>query len=77
MKYLLLLAVIAVAVMLWRSGRRRAQASGRTRAEAPSASAQDMVQCARCPVHLPRGEALAGRDGLLYCSAEHRRLAEG
>jgi len=76
MKYLLLLAVIAVALMLWRSGR-RAQAPGQAQRKAPPAGAQDMVKCARCPVHLPRGEALAGRDGLLYCSTEHRRLSEG
>ena len=32
---------------------------------------QDMVRCAKCGVHLPRGESLA-RDGRYYCCADHR-----
>jgi uncharacterized protein len=34
---------------------------------------EDMVRCAQCGVHLPRGESLATRDQF-YCSAEHERL---
>jgi uncharacterized protein len=31
-----------------------------------------MVCCPVCSVHLPRGEAIAGPDGRLFCSQEHR-----
>jgi uncharacterized protein len=71
MKFLVLLAVLAVAYLVWRNGRiaRKDQPP-----EAPRAGAapQDMVQCRACGVHLPRGEALPGPDGSLYCCAEHR-----
>jgi uncharacterized protein len=33
---------------------------------------EDMVQCAQCGVHLPRGESFAAQ-GRYYCSAEHQR----
>ena len=35
-----------------------------------------MVSCPVCSVHLPRGDAVAGADGRLYCSQEHRLTAE-
>lgn len=70
MKYLVLLAVLVVAYMLWRSGRQPRGGSGATpRAEGKP---QDMVRCATCGVHLPRSEALGGANGLQYCSQEHR-----
>jgi uncharacterized protein len=31
-----------------------------------------MVQCARCGVHLPRGEGIT-TQGQYYCSPEHQR----
>lgn len=34
---------------------------------------EDMVRCAQCGVHLPRGESVAMRDKF-FCSAEHQRL---
>ncbi|MDP1968565.1 MAG: PP0621 family protein, partial [Burkholderiaceae bacterium] len=37
---------------------------------------EDMVSCPVCALHLPRAEAVAGEKGL-YCSADHRRQAEG
>ncbi|MET0311431.1 MAG: PP0621 family protein [Burkholderiaceae bacterium] len=79
MKLLVLLAVIAVAVMLWQSARRRERGASRQEQAPPPAATgpQDMVKCAHCPVHLPRGEAIEGPAGRLYCSAEHRRLSEG
>jgi uncharacterized protein len=36
----------------------------------------DLVSCARCGVHLPRGEA-RNVDGTPFCSDEHARLGEG
>jgi uncharacterized protein len=45
------------------------------RAEPPSPrgrSAEKMVRCARCGVHLPRSESLMS-GGEFFCSEEHRR----
>ncbi len=76
MKYLVLLAILAVVYLLWRSQQRRAQAASRPPpappASADSALPQDMVSCPVCAVHLPRNEALADPQGRLYCSPEHR-----
>jgi hypothetical protein len=69
MKYLLVLAVIAIAYMLWRGARTRE--IERERRDTP-ALPQDMVRCPVCAVHLPRADALPGPDGRLYCCAEHR-----
>lgn len=70
MKYLLVLAVVAVAYLLWRSG--RSQRGQGAAAPGPSGKPQDMVRCATCGVHLPRSEAVVGANGLQYCSQEHR-----
>jgi uncharacterized protein len=36
----------------------------------------DLVSCARCGMHLPRGEAREVA-GALFCSEEHARLGAG
>lgn len=72
MKYLLVLAVVLIAVHVWRSNRK---ASSPPRKPAAKAGApEDMVRCATCSVHLPRADALAGSEGF-YCSDEHRLRA--
>ncbi len=80
MKLLLLLAVILLAVWLWRSGRGEAAAPkprAKRKAEdrAAPAAPQEMVRCARCGLHLPLTEAVASRQAH-YCSSEHRRQTE-
>lgn len=78
MKFLVLFAVLAIAYFVWRNGRIERKAEPPPRApQAPRApgAPQDMVQCRACGVHLPRGEALAGPDGSLFCCAEHREPA--
>ena len=72
MKYLLLLAVLVVAYMFWRSGRQPRGGGGGGAPPHAQGKAQDMVRCATCGVHLPRSEALSGANGLQYCSQEHR-----
>jgi len=68
MKYLVLLAVIAVVYALWRGQRR----PPRPPAQRPGGAApQDMVACAHCGVHLPQGDAL-WKDGRGYCCRDHR-----
>jgi uncharacterized protein len=74
MKFLLLLAVVLLVAWLWRSSRREGSPK-RAAKPPPGPGPQEMVRCAHCGVHLPHGEALVGRIGL-YCSAEHRQLAE-
>lgn len=70
-KYLLL--IVGVAVLYW-----VIRANVRRRRDRDAASKQnktiadDMVRCADCGVHLPRGESLAVR-GQFYCSEEHQR----
>ena len=70
MKYVLLIAIVWVAYMLWRKG--RVAAPPRNTGAAATGQPQDMVCCPVCSVHLPRGEAIAGPDGRLFCSQEHR-----
>lgn len=77
MKYLVLIAVIFLVIWYMR-GARHGQMQGRApgAGRAPPPPPQDMVECPVCHVHLPRGEALAGPGGQLYCCAEHRQRAE-
>jgi uncharacterized protein len=75
MKFLLLLAILWVAYMVWRHNR-IAERGGAARPQPPG-QPQDMVCCPVCSVHLPRSEAVAGADGRLYCSQEHRLRAGG
>ena len=75
MKYLVVIAVLLVVYLLWRSNRHSDSLprddSARAGA-APPALPQDMVRCEVCSLHLPRSEALPGASGNLYCSQEHR-----
>jgi uncharacterized protein len=80
MKYLLVLAVLAVAFWVWRKNRQNAKAeSKKTPPADPGSSAvmqpQAMLQCAVCGVHLPAADAVVGRKGS-YCSTSHRQQLE-
>jgi uncharacterized protein len=74
MKYLVLLVVLVVAYMLWRNAR-----IGRNEGPPPPrgtpGTPQEMIACPVCGLHLPKGDAVAGRNGLHYCSQEHRLRA--
>jgi uncharacterized protein len=74
-KFLLFLAIVLLLVWLWRSGRRETPSNDEENRPAPPTDPQEMVRCAHCGVHLPRSDAMVGRIGL-YCSSEHRQLAE-
>ncbi len=80
MKYLLVFALVLVGLWLWRNNRRADlhQASKKTaRRPAPTpVLPTEIVACDVCHVHLPRSEALTGPGGV-YCSAAHRRQAQG
>ncbi|HTE14381.1 MAG TPA: PP0621 family protein [Burkholderiales bacterium] len=67
-KYLLLIVGVIVVYWIVRAGLRR-----RDRAPRQSKNtAEDMVRCAECGMHLPRGESLVMRDRY-YCCAAHQR----
>ena len=68
-KILLIAIAFAAAYWLLRNHRRRADRQAQPPAESKT---EDMVNCAHCGVHLPRGEGIV--SGTRYfCSAEHER----
>jgi len=82
MKYLVLLAILAV-VVLWFFGRGRGKAPPEPQAPPPptpqaqneaaaEADVTEILACAHCGVHLPRTEAAFDLVGRPYCSPEHR-----
>jgi uncharacterized protein len=77
MKYLVLLAVLVIAYMVWRNNRieRRGGAAPGPRGAAKGGTPQEMISCAVCGLHLPQADAVTGSNGLQYCSHEHRLSA--
>lgn len=63
-RLLLIIAIVAVVYLLIRAYRKKTQQQDVTATE-------DMVRCAHCGVHLPKGESVQA-DGRYFCSAEHR-----
>ena len=76
MKYLLIILLVLVVFWIWRSGRPSRAAQPDRAHGKPHAAKEitEMVACGVCHVHLPKSEALIGRDGF-YCSDAHRREA--
>jgi uncharacterized protein len=70
----LLILVLIVVLAVWLI--RRALRPAKPVQKSASIEQQDLVSCARCGVHLPRGEARAA-GGRLYCGDEHARLGAG
>lgn len=68
-RLLLLAAIVAVVYLLVRSYRRNAPPQDKPDAE-------DMVRCAHCGVHLPKGESVRA-DGRFFCGPEHRDAYRG
>jgi uncharacterized protein len=79
MKYLLVLAVVAVAFWVWRNNRQTTKADKKVPptkdASSRLAQPQPMLQCATCGVHLPAADAITGRRGS-YCSPAHQQQLE-
>jgi uncharacterized protein len=67
-KYLLLIAGVVVLYWVVRIGLRRKRKVTRD----DKSAAEDMVRCAQCGIHLPRGESLVVR-GHYYCCADHQQ----
>ena len=79
MKIVLVLAAVLIGIWLFRLNRRSDQqrpGGQNTRpADKRATMALDMVRCHQCDVHLPKADAIAGKQGV-YCSLEHRMRAE-
>jgi uncharacterized protein len=77
MKYLLVLAVVMVAIYIWRNNRinDRAAAPSPPPSKGQARLPVVMVACLHCGTHLPQAETVQGALGP-YCSADHRRLKE-
>lgn len=74
-KWLLTIAIVVLALMLWFGKGRGGRQAGGGRPRRPTAPGpQAMVSCAHCGLHLPQPDALEGEGGRHYCSVEHRRL---
>lgn len=63
-RLLLLIAIAMVIYLLVRSYRRN-------KPRQDEKIAEDMVRCAYCGVHLPKGESIQA-NGEFFCSAAHR-----
>ena len=68
-RLLLLVAIVVAVFLLIRSYRKNAPLQDKPVAE-------DMVRCAHCGVHLPKGESIQA-GGNFFCSAEHRDAYRG
>lgn len=68
-KIVILAIAIAAALWLLRGLRKRAKDDTPPPAKP---DAEDMVRCARCGVHLPRGEAIMSQQRF-FCSRQHER----
>ena len=63
-RLLFLIAIVIVVYLLIRSYRKNAPPQDKPVVE-------NMVRCAHCGVHLPKGESVQA-DGRFFCSTEHR-----
>lgn len=74
MKFFVLLALVFVAVWLFRGSRRRdlpgGPPSGMPKPDAHTAG-ESIVACVHCGLHLPRSEAVSGEAGW-FCGDAHR-----
>lgn len=67
LRLLFLVALIMFAIWAWR----RFVSNPAKKAPTPVASAQPMVRCAHCNVHVPMNTALSHEQNW-YCSSSHR-----
>jgi uncharacterized protein len=74
MKLLLIVAVLWLALWLWRS-KRVSNSGGKQRQSRPAPAPQDMISCTLCSLHVPVADAVQGKKGI-YCSPDHLHRAE-
>ena len=82
----IVLLIVAVLVMIWllrRALTGRKPGGGAGRPDRPVSPVPELVACAHCGVHLPKNEAVAGRNadgsvsGPYFCSESHLKLGSG
>ncbi len=73
MKYFVLFGII-FAVIWWLKLSRESSSNKAASSDTPSA--QNMVACLQCGLHLPENEAVNTNTGF-YCSESHRHIHEG
>lgn len=71
MKYLLLIAFVAVVWWVWKKRSAKPGSSSAPAARAPEA----MVACAHCGVHLPKSDSVS-ENSVHFCSDAHRLAAK-
>lgn len=64
-RLLFLIAIVVVIYLLIRAFRKNAPR------EDNKPAVDDMVRCAHCGIHLPKGESVQA-DGKFFCCSEHR-----
>jgi uncharacterized protein len=73
-KYIVLIAVIAVIFWMVTGKARAAARQAKEQADRPAErAAEDMVRCAHCGLFLPKADSVEAR-GVRFCSREHERL---
>ena len=75
MKFLLLIVLVLIVIWVMRGGPRIDVPKAPRSPPAPPPKGEDMLSCAQCGLHLPRGEALPGRGGV-FCGDAHRAAFE-
>ncbi|MDI9331654.1 MAG: PP0621 family protein [Alphaproteobacteria bacterium] len=75
MKYLIWLAVVALAWWWWRHHQRSQARRAASPPPTPPVVKQAMVNCPVCGLHLPQADAVPGRVAH-YCSEDHRARHE-
>lgn len=75
MKYVLLLALLALLFFMLGAKRGRPREPEAGAAPPPPPKPQAMLRCAECGLHLPADDALPGKGGV-FCSAAHRASFE-
>ena len=73
------LLVLGIAALVWlvrRAFNPDSKNAGREQREPDKVSADDLVRCAHCGVHVPRIDAQT-QAGRHFCSREHARLGAG
>ena len=73
MKFIVLIALVVLAVWLIRRALRGPATKMDIDKNTTQTNGGELVRCAHCGVHLPRAEARQAA-GALYCSEEHARL---
>jgi uncharacterized protein len=72
-RFVLLVVLVVAAVWFVRRALRTMNKDAAAKKPLPPG---ELVSCARCGLHLPRGEAREA-NGTLFCSEEHARLGGG